>query len=38
MSPKMESKEYNEFQAINLELRMSVSVDKRHENISDFVE
>ena len=29
MSPKMASKEFNEFQALQ---RMSNSVDKRHEN------
>lgn len=38
MSPKMEVKEYNNFDVSNLEQRVSNSVDKMHENVSDFNE
>jgi hypothetical protein len=38
MSPKMESKEFNNFEVNNLEQRVSNSVDRMHENVSDFNE
>jgi hypothetical protein len=35
MSPKMESNEFNDYEVSNLEQRVSNSVDKMHENVSE---